>query len=133
MHYLKIIGMLVTAMLFLFLGRASANEMVFPLYNFNVSTGDRSAVKLNTHTSLIVTLVPTSKDAPSVKDFSFDAKMPQHKHGMVTAPKIVKISDLQYRIDGVRLHMAGLWVFEFTVTHQAGETKVFSTFDLPTK
>ncbi len=119
--------------LFFFAGSANANDLVFPQYNFNVSTTDKSALKLNTHTTLLVTLVPTSKDAPVVSGFLFDARMPQHKHGMVTKPKVVKVSDLQYRVEGVRLHMAGLWVFEFSAQHPTGETKVTSSFDLSTK
>jgi hypothetical protein len=127
------LGILMTTLLIFSVETLSASVMTFPHYNFNVATADKSPVKLNTHTSLIVTLVPTSKDAPHVSDFKFDAKMPQHKHGMVTSAKTVKISDLVYRVDGVRLHMPGLWVFEFSAQHAVGETKVFSTFDLPAK
>ncbi len=133
MQSLRKLAILITIILVSSMGTASANEMIFPPYNFNVATADKSPVKLNTHTSLIVNLVPNSKEVPLVSDFKFDAKMPQHKHGMVTAPKIVKVSDLVYRVDGVRLHMAGLWVFEFTAQHAVGETKVTSTFELPAK
>ena len=127
------LSLTILSLVFFLVETASADELVFPHYNFNVTTADKNPVKLNAHTSLIVTLVPTSKDGPAIKSFAFDAKMPQHKHGMVTAPKVVKLSELQYRVDGVRLHMAGLWVFEFTVQHPTGETKVFSSFDLPSK
>ncbi len=130
LHHLQ---MLLLSSFFFFAGSATASDLVFPHYNFIVSIADKSALKLNSHTTLLVTLVPTSKDVPVVNDFSFDAKMPQHKHGMVTKPKVVKISDLNYRVEGVRLHMAGLWVFEFSALHPVGETKVTSPFDLPTK
>jgi hypothetical protein len=133
MQKLKCLSVLMVVGLCLFTARTAASEMVFPHYTFKVSTTENSAIRLNAHTTLKVTLVPTSKDAPPVHQFSFDAKMPQHKHGMVTTPKVVKISDLEYRVEGVRLHMAGLWVFEFLAQHPSGETKISSGFDLKTK
>ncbi len=56
---------------------------------------------------------------------SFDAEMPEHKHGMnVKAATPVRLSDGSFQIDGVKLHMPGLWILKLKVRHaQTGEFK----------
>lgn len=54
--------------------------------------------------------------APSFKLDSFDARMPEHNHGMVTKPVVKKHADGQYTVDGVKLHMPGKWVLDFVVS-----------------
>lgn len=46
----------------------------------------------------------------------FDARMPEHNHGMVTKPVIKKVSSSEFAVDGVKLHMPGKWVLEFKVS-----------------
>jgi len=53
--------------------------------------------------------------AAGVELTGFDARMPEHNHGMVTKPVIKKISASEYAVDGVKLHMSGKWVLEFKV------------------
>lgn len=43
----------------------------------------------------------------------FDAQMPAHRHGMVTKPKISALPSQQYLIEGVKLHMPGMWQLMF--------------------
>jgi hypothetical protein len=47
---------------------------------------------------------------------SFDARMPAHNHGMVTKPIVKKVSDSEFSVEGVKLHMPGKWVFDFVVS-----------------
>ena len=54
----------------------------------------------------------------------FDARMPEHNHGMITKPVIQKKSDAEYTIDGVKLHMAGKWVLEFKVSGKSVKVPV---------
>lgn len=77
--------------------------------------GDKDpGLPVNQMTSLIVKI--TTKDGkpvPMTTLPSFDARMPEHGHGMVVKPKAAPgaTSD-EVRIDGVKLHMAGNWEFQ---------------------
>ncbi|NDE14401.1 hypothetical protein EBZ80_05660 [bacterium] len=57
--------------------------------------------------------------AAGVELTGFDARMPEHNHGMVTKPVIKKISASEYAVDGVKLHMSGKWVLEFKVSDKS--------------
>ncbi|MEY4632009.1 MAG: hypothetical protein RIQ81_2129 [Pseudomonadota bacterium] len=52
----------------------------------------------------------------SFKLESFDARMPEHNHGMVTKPVVKSDSAGQFSVDGVKLHMPGKWVLDFVVS-----------------
>lgn len=39
----------------------------------------------------------------------FDAAMPGHGHGMNYVPTIERVSNNQFEVKGLRLHMAGFW------------------------
>lgn len=54
--------------------------------------------------------------ASTFKLESFDARMPEHNHGMVTKPVIKNVSGSEFTVDGVKLHMPGKWVLEFVVS-----------------
>lgn len=56
---------------------------------------------------------------------SFDAVMPAHNHGMVLKPKIFKEKNNSWRIEGVKLHMAGDWEFVFSWQVGASKSKTF--------
>lgn len=45
--------------------------------------------------------------------FKFDAQMPAHRHGMVTKAKISSTGSQRYLIEGVKLHMPGMWQLVF--------------------
>lgn len=59
---------------------------------------------------------------------SFDAVMPEHKHGMFVKPVISYLKSGATQIDGVKLHMKGLWEFRFE--WKVGEKIVKSNFPL---
>ncbi len=48
-------------------------------------------------------------DLKALKLKSFDAVMPQHRHGMVTTARISETGFQEYLIEGVKLHMPGDW------------------------
>jgi len=50
-----------------------------------------------------------------------DARMPEHQHGTTLRPEIRALGGGRYRVDGLLLHMSGLWELTFSVA-QAGET-----------
>lgn|GEM_PF-6033064 len=58
---------------------------------------------------------------------SFDAEMPEHKHGMVVAaskPQRQGSREPVYRVEGVKLHMAGLWLLKLEIRNKTtGETR----------
>lgn len=109
---------------------SSSGTTVFPGYTIKVTPEAEPSIPLNKHVNLLVTLIPSLGTSSEVIDFKFDARMPQHKHGMVTTAKVSKIADLQYKIEGVRLHMPGLWLFEFILVHKSGETRISSPFEM---
>lgn len=45
-----------------------------------------------------------------------DATMPDHGHGMMTAPEHRELGDGRYRSDGFKFHMPGRWVFQVWTT-----------------
>lgn len=60
---------------------------------------------------------------------AFNAAMPKHKHGMFvkpTTPKLVSSGKegRTYKIDGVKLHMPGLWILQLKMKNKAKEFDV---------
>jgi hypothetical protein len=110
--------------------KADLPALVFPAYRVQLAADSAPILVLNKHLSLTVTLEPLLASAPAVTGFGFDARMPQHKHGMVTKAKVTKVNDLTYRVDGVRLHMPGDWVLDFVITHPVGETRISVPYSL---
>ena len=57
---------------------------------------------------------------------SFNASMPKHKHGMFvkpSAPKLISSGSKgrTYKIDGVKLHMPGLWLLDLKIKKKSEE------------
>jgi hypothetical protein len=55
---------------------------------------------------------------------TFDAIMPLHRHGMVTRPRIRKVQDGLYLIEGLKLHMPGEWKFTIVTKYQKAGMEV---------
>lgn len=45
----------------------------------------------------------------------FDARMPQHGHGLNYRPRIAPDGPGRYRVEGILFHMPGAWQFVFDV------------------
>jgi hypothetical protein len=56
--------------------------------------------------------------------------MPEHGHGLPTAPKATLQGDGVYRIDGVRFKMGGWWVLAFAINGAHGTDTVAFNLDL---
>jgi hypothetical protein len=56
--------------------------------------------------------------------------MPEHGHGLPTAPKATAQGDGTYRIDGVRFNMGGWWVLAFAIDGPRGTDTVAFNLDL---
>jgi hypothetical protein len=72
--------------------------------------GDPGIV-LNKLLSLHLTIHPKNSSAPPLplEKITFEASMPQHNHGMVTAPVVQALGKGDFRVDGVKFHMEGDW------------------------
>ena len=46
-----------------------------------------------------------------------DATMPEHNHGMNTAPPVLEVGDGAYSVSGMQFHMSGHWQLDFRVVH----------------
>ncbi len=52
---------------------------------------------------------------------SVDGGMPQHGHGLVTAPRVTKkLGPGKFLIEGVKFHMPGRWVFNLGISGPLG-------------
>ena len=83
---------------------------------FTVHISANTPLVFNKMNSLIVKIEPQQQVLPlAVTAIRFDARMPAHNHGMVVKSKVTQISATEFRIDGVKLHMAGEWELIFGV------------------
>ena len=66
---------------------------------------------------------------------SFNASMPKHKHGMYVKPSVPKLlsSDKKgrtYKIDGVKLHMPGLWLLDLKIKKNSKEIDIKVPYEM---
>ena len=77
----------------------------------------------------IVTVVQPNGEPVTDAKISVDGGMPQHGHGLPTAPQVTKhLGEGRYLVEGVRFNMGGWWELKFTVDAAAGSDNV--TFNL---
>ena len=58
-----------------------------------------------------------------------DGGMPQHGHGLPTAPRVTRaLGDGRYQVDGLKFSMGGWWELRFGIATPAGSDSV--TFNL---
>ncbi|MGE0171878.1 MAG: hypothetical protein AB7T49_03800 [Oligoflexales bacterium] len=68
-------------------------------------------IVLNRVTSLFIVLSNANprEKVPPIDGLKFDARMPEHDHGLVTTPVVKQTRNKSFRIEGVKFHMAGNW------------------------
>ena len=69
----------------------------------------------------------TLPDGSAVEDatIAIDGGMPQHGHGLPTAPQATPHQgEGRYRIEGMRFNMGGWWVLKLAISSAAGEDTV---------
>ncbi len=81
-------------------------------------------IKLKIH---VKSLNTKSSKLPKLENF--DATMPQHRHGMITKSRITKVSESEYLVEGVKLHMPGEWQLNM----QFLEDKISAQVAIPLK
>lgn len=55
-------------------------------------------------------------DAVTGADIAVTGGMPEHNHGLPTAPRMTAyLGDGRYRVEGFRFHMNGAWVLTVTI------------------
>ena len=72
-------------------------------------------VPLNAPFELRVAVSPAAPDLA----VEVDARMPEHFHGMNTAPKVTRAADGTFRAEGLLFHMPGLWELHVDITRGA--------------
>ncbi len=100
--------------------------------NIQMEVEDRSgksliAIPLNQLVRLRVNI--EALDGQPIKELKlvkFDAQMPAHRHGMVTKATISEVKPQQYLIEGVKLHMPGIWklIFDLKDNKQASQVAI---------
>lgn len=72
-----------------------------------------------------ITAVELTDGTPVVDaTVAVDGGMPDHGHGLPTAPRASNIGDGHYRIEGVRFNMSGWWELRLTIAGSEGEDVV---------
>lgn len=68
----------------------------------------------------VVTTVRDARTGEGVRgaEFSLDARMPQHGHGMMTAPEHRELGQGRYLSEGLKLHMPGRWSFSVSAASE---------------
>ena len=62
---------------------------------------------------------------------TIDGGMPQHGHGLPTAPKVsAKLGNGTYQVDGLKFNMGGWWELKFRIVSAAGTDSVTFNIDL---
>ena len=66
--------------------------------------------------------VATAAGEPFVPTrLAFDGGMPQHGHGLPTAPRVTRaLDDGRFRVEGVKFHMGGDWTVRVEVVGPSG-------------
>lgn len=71
-----------------------------------------------------VRVVPRSSKESAVGKLSFDAQMPEHRHGMNTDAEIEDQGKGSYLVKAVKLHMPGLWLLRFEMKGAGWDDKL---------
>lgn len=97
----------------LFAGEVGRVDITDKKASLVIKTADEklNGLPLNKMVPLVVEIQRPTGEASdgSIKFTGFDAQMPEHAHGMVVTPKITPLDGERWRVDGVKLHMIGIW------------------------
>jgi len=69
---------------------------------------------------------------PAAEPFSLsvNARMPQHRHGMNTRPRVHDLGDGKFRVEGLLFHMAGRWELHFDISVDGVTTRAQDDVEL---
>jgi hypothetical protein len=90
---------------------------------------EAEAIEQNALHSWVLTLTTPQGDQVEGATIAVDGGMPQHRHGMPTAPQVTEyLGEGRYRVEGLKFSMSGWWELRFDISSPAGTDKV--TFNL---
>jgi hypothetical protein len=90
------------------------------LYHFKLRM-DPESPKLNEMFKAVLTLTDVKTGAPVTDaEVKVNATMPEHRHGMMTAPSHEELGKGQYLTKGMKLHMHGSWEVRVDAKGKAG-------------
>lgn len=103
----------------------AAKKLDIALQPVSMKGEDLPSVPLNRLMRLKVTCTSCSADdRRDLKLISFDAQMPDHRHGMVTKARVTEAADGSFLIEGVKFHMPGFWEMTFSWTLKTEPSQV---------
>lgn len=108
--------------------KPSVHDLNTPSWNVRVSV-DPAQVPTNEHFTAIVQVRSKTKEKLSPKAIRIDADMPAHGHGMNTKPRVTKVEDGKWKVEGLLFHMPGDWELYVDV----GEGQSLERATLPLK
>ena len=77
---------------------------------------DLQPLQINQLHTWVVRIEDTSGVGVTGAEISVDGGMPEHDHGLATRPRVTaELGDGNYRLDGLRFHMAGDWELTLTI------------------
>ena len=76
------------------------------------------------HNWIVAVKTPDSKAVDGAK-ITVDGGMPQHGHGLPTAPQMTgELGEGRYRVEGVKFNMGGWWELKFAISAPQGDDRV---------
>ncbi|MBF0277422.1 MAG: hypothetical protein HQM13_06525 [SAR324 cluster bacterium] len=78
----------------------------------------------------VTAVVCDQKGAPADVNFRMDAWMPQHNHGMNYRPAVTRKSTGHFLVEGLMMHMPGMWQFTFKIGEGSDLLRLSSDFVL---
>ncbi len=63
-------------------------------------------------------------------ELQVDARMPQHRHGMIRHPRVFPEGAGRYRVEGMLFHMPGRWELYFDITADGVTERAWTFFEL---
>lgn len=76
-------------------------------------------IPLNEPFSIELRVRAADGSVPDGLELAFDARMPEHRHGMRVVPEVRELGEGRFRVEGARLHMPGAWELHFDLTRGA--------------
>lgn len=88
-------------------------------------TAPEGQPRINRMHSWVLHIVDESGAAVEGAKVEVDGGMPEHDHGLPTKPRVTaELGGGDYRLDGVRFHMSGLWEIVIKITTESGTSTV---------
>lgn len=104
--------------------RATTLMTVAGLFKVSYKT-EPAPIPLNSFHTWILKIQTADGKPVTDAEIGVSGGMPAHGHGLQSTPKVMKdLGNSEYRIEGVKFFMPGLWVMTFTIKSEGKEDKV---------